>query len=62
VNGRPPAQADIQRFFRITPLAVHPMLLMLEKAQLVSRKPGVARCVAVLVDPDDLPRLNPAQH
>ena len=27
VNGRPPAQADMQRFFRVTPPAVHQMLL-----------------------------------
>ncbi len=59
VNGRPPAQADIQRFFRVTPPAVHQMLLTLEKAGLISRRPGVARCVRVMVDRDHLPRLNP---
>jgi len=32
VNGRPPAHADIQRFFRLTPPTVHQMLLTLEKA------------------------------
>ena len=32
VNGRPPAQADIQRFFRLTPPSVHQMLLTLEDA------------------------------
>lgn len=62
VNGRPPAQADIQRFFRVTPPTVHQMLLTLEKAALISRKPGVARCVAVLVDRDRLPRLDPAEE
>ena len=31
VNGRPPAQADIQRFFRLTPPSVHQMLLTLER-------------------------------
>ena len=40
VNGRPPAQADIQRFFRVTPPTVHQMLLTLEKAQLISLGPG----------------------
>jgi DNA-binding MarR family transcriptional regulator len=44
VNGRPPAQADMQRFFRVTPPAVHQMLLTLEKAGLISRQPG---CLAV---------------
>ena len=59
VNGRPPAQADMQRFFRVTPPAVHQMLLTLEKSSLISRQPGVPRCVAVTVDRDQLPRLNP---
>ena len=60
VNDRPPAQADMQRFFRVTPPTVHRMLLTLEKAGLISRRPGVARSVAVLVARDHLPRLEPA--
>ena len=40
VNGRPPAQADIQRFFRLTPPSVHQMLLTLEREGLISRRPG----------------------
>ena len=43
VNGRPPAQADMQRFFQVTPPTVHQMLLALEKAGLISRHPGAAR-------------------
>ena len=31
VNERPPAQADIQRFFRLTPPSVYQMLLTLER-------------------------------
>jgi DNA-binding MarR family transcriptional regulator len=61
VNGRPPAQADMQRFFSVTPPTVHQMLLTLEKAGLISRKPGVARSVTVLVDRDHLPRLDSAE-
>jgi hypothetical protein len=34
VNGRPPAQADIQRFFRLTPPSVHQMLPTLERSRL----------------------------
>src|SRR6201996_7360158 len=59
VNGRPPAQADIQRFFRVTPPTVHQMLLTLERAGLIRRQPGVARSVIVLVRRDRLPRLDP---
>ena len=59
VNGRPPAQADMQRFFQVTPPTVHQMLLTLEKAGLISRCPGAARSIAVQVDRTDLPTLNP---
>ncbi|HEV7880370.1 MarR family transcriptional regulator [Bradyrhizobium sp.] len=61
VNGRPPAQADMQRFFSVTSPTVHQMLLTLEKAGLISRKPGVARSVTVLVNRDHLPRLDSAE-
>ena len=59
VNGRPPAQADIQRFFQVTPPSVHQMLLTLERQRLISRRPGVPRSIAVLVDRADLPALEP---
>ena len=60
VNGRPPAQSDIARFFRVTP----PTCTTLEKAGLISRRPAAARAIAVLVDPAKLPDLTPGyrQH
>src|SRR3954471_13454781 len=58
-NGRPPAEADMIRFFRVTPPSVHQMVLSLEKAGLISRKPGVARSIVVLLDRSVLPELNP---
>jgi LexA DNA binding domain len=60
VNGRPPAEADMQRFFRITPPSVHQMVITLEQAGSISRQPGVARSIAVLVDRSALPELNSA--
>ena len=59
VNGRPPAQADIQRFFQLTPPSVHQMLLTLERSGLISRRPGVARSIVVLLDRSALPPLEP---
>jgi DNA-binding MarR family transcriptional regulator len=59
VNGRPPAQADIMRFFRVTPPTVHQMLLTLEKAGLISRQPRAPRAITVLADPAKLPELAP---
>ena len=60
VNERPPAQADIQRFFRLTPPSVHQMLLTLERQGLISRRPGMPRSITVLVDRALLPALEPA--
>jgi DNA-binding MarR family transcriptional regulator len=57
VMGRPPAEADLQRHFRVTPPSVHQMVLILERAGLIRRQPGVARSIIVLVDPKDLPVL-----
>ena len=59
VNGRPPAEADMIRFFRLTPPSVHQMVLTLEKAGLISRQPGVARSIVVLLDRSALPALYP---
>jgi DNA-binding MarR family transcriptional regulator len=59
VNGRPPAEADMQRFFQVTPPSVHQMVLTLEQAGFILRRPRVARSIAILVDPADLPSLSP---
>jgi len=57
INGRPPAEADLQRFFRVTPPSVHQMILTLERARLIRRQPGVARSIQLLVAPEALPIL-----
>ncbi len=59
VNGRPPAEADMMRFFRLTPPSVHQMVLTLEQAGLISRKPGFARSIVVLLERSALPELLP---
>jgi hypothetical protein len=62
VLGRPPAEADMQRFFRVSPPAVHQMILSLEKAGLIARQPGVPRTIAVLVDRMALPELAASEN
>ena len=59
VLGRPPAEADLQRHFRVTPPAVHGMVLALERAGLIRREPRRARSISLLVDPMALPQLQP---
>jgi DNA-binding MarR family transcriptional regulator len=61
VIGRPPAEADLQRFFQVTPPSVHQMVLTLERNGLIRRQPGIARSIEVLVDPEALPPLR-ASH
>jgi DNA-binding FadR family transcriptional regulator len=60
VLGRPPAEADMQRHFGVTPPSVHQMILTLERKGLIRRQPGVARSIEVLVDPEALPPLQPS--
>ncbi len=57
VNGRAPAESEIQRYFGVTPPTVHQMVLKLDSLGLISRKPGVARSIEVLVSQDDIPEL-----
>jgi DNA-binding MarR family transcriptional regulator len=61
VLGRPPGRADFQRFFRVTPPSVHQMLLTLEREALIRRQKGVARSIHVLINPSDLPQLQPGK-
>jgi Mn-dependent DtxR family transcriptional regulator len=57
INGRPPAEADMQRFFRVSPPTVHQMVLKLEERGFITREPGKPRTIRVLVSPDQLPYL-----
>jgi DNA-binding MarR family transcriptional regulator len=61
VIGRPPAEADLQRFFQVTPPSVHQMVITLKRNGLIRRRPGTARSIEVLVDPGALPALR-ASH
>jgi hypothetical protein len=57
LHGVPPAEHEIQQFFRVSPPSVHQMILMLEKKGFIQRAPGEARSIKVLVPAEDLPRL-----
>lgn len=61
VNGRAPAEADMQRFFQITPPSVHSMVLTLERRGLIRRVPGQARSITLIVSPELLPSLKRVQ-
>jgi SOS-response transcriptional repressor LexA len=55
--GRPPAEADIQRHFRVSPPSVHQMILTLERNGFIRRQPGAPRSIEILLPPETLPIL-----
>jgi repressor LexA len=57
LNGRPPAEADMERYFRISAPAVHQMVVTLEKRGLIERLPGRARSIRLLLSHEELPDL-----
>ncbi len=57
IHRRPPAEADMQRFFEVTPPSVHRMIKELESKGLIRRMPRTARSIVLLVAPDELPVL-----
>jgi DNA-binding MarR family transcriptional regulator len=57
IHGRPPAESDLQQYFRVTPPAVHQMVVTLDRNGLVARTRGTPRSMRVLVPPNDLPLL-----
>jgi len=58
VNRRPPAEADIQGYFGVSPPTVHGMVLKLEALGLITREPGQARSIKVSVPRAELPDLD----
>jgi len=61
MHGRAPEEADLQRFFGATPPTIHQMILKQEEKGLISRIPGQAISIILLIDPDEIPRLVPAR-
>ena len=57
IHGRAPAEAELERFFGTTPPSVHQMILKLEQKGLISRVPGQARSIRLLIRPEELPIL-----
>ncbi len=62
LNGCPPAEADMQRFFQITAPSVHSMVLTLERRGFIRRVPGQPRSITLLVPTESLPTLKRVQR
>jgi Mn-dependent DtxR family transcriptional regulator len=57
LNRRPPAEADMQAYFAVTPPTVHQMVLQLDKRGLIRRQPGQSRSIEILLPPSSIPPL-----
>jgi hypothetical protein len=57
IHGQAPAESELERYFRVSPPAVHDMIKTLERNGLIEKTPGRARSIRVCVHPENLPRL-----
>ena len=57
LHRQPPAEADMQRHFGVTPPTVHQMVVKLEQLGLISRTPEKPRSIELLLPPEKLPIL-----
>lgn len=59
LHRRPPAEADMERYFGVPPPSVHRMVVELERRGLIHRQPRQARSIALCVAVDEIPPLRP---
>jgi repressor LexA len=57
IHRHAPSEADMERYFRVSWSAVHRMILTLEERGLITRTPGGARSIRLLLLREDLPDL-----
>lgn len=57
IHGQPPAEWDLECYFRVSPPAIHEMIKTLERNGLIARIPRQARSIRLCVQPKYLPRL-----
>jgi len=52
-----PAEADFQKYFKVSPPTVHNMILKLEEKGFIQRKPKTPRSIKLLLFRSELPDL-----
>jgi Mn-dependent DtxR family transcriptional regulator len=57
INSQAPSEADMQRYFHVSPPSVHQMVLTLEANGFIERIPGQGRSIRLLISRDQLPDL-----
>ena len=53
----PPAEGDLQRYFRVSPPTVHAMIVTLERRGFIERTPGKARSIRLTIGAGQVPDL-----
>ena len=54
LNRQAPAELDMQKYFRVTPPAVHDMIMKLDERGFISREPGKPRSIRLLLARSEL--------
>ena len=57
IHRVPPAEAEMQRYFNVSPPSVHNMVVTLDKRGFIRRTPGASRSIQLLLGRDQLPDL-----
>ncbi len=57
IHRQAPAEADLQRYFKVTAPTVHRMVVALEERGFIERSPGQPRSIRLLIDRGELPDL-----
>lgn len=58
IMGQPPAEADFQRYFHVSPPSVHQMIVILAERGFISRQAGKGRSIQLLLSRDQIPDLD----
>lgn len=57
IHGVAPAEADMEKYFNVSPPSVHQMVLTLEANRFIERVPGKGRSIRLLIPREELPDL-----
>jgi DNA-binding MarR family transcriptional regulator len=57
IHRQAPSEPDLERYFQVSAPAIHEMIKTLERNGLIEKTPGRARSIRLLVQPENLPRL-----
>ena len=59
LHRRPPAEADMEQYFGVTPPSVHRMVIELERKGLIRRVPRQPRSITLCITTEEIPPLRP---